>query len=287
MLPFYFVKDGDLLAVVNGQTGRVAVSGGRRKVSYPWVIEPLFYTVLLTFLLGLWAGFSPEMMIYGGAVIAIVAFSVMEQGRTSLVRSVLLRSRAARARRDGEALAVEEGKNVLKNPFDNTPVFVEKNGDGEPVPVRIRFYPPRRVLAIAWNALATLFLPAIIAGAIRLLELSAEGGRFSDGFKPGGGAAWYTFAAFLVFLYLLKGVRRDVYDHPYLYGILPDGKKKLIGRRRDRKVSVVNMFGMGEKDGKGRPITLFWYITHMGGLGWFLGGTMLFLLIGSVAAILN
>ncbi len=287
MLPFYFLKEGDLLAVVNGQTGRVAVSGGRKKVSFPWAIEPLLYTVLLTFLLGLWSGFSLEMMVYGGAVIAIIAFSVMEQGRTSLVRNILLRSRSARARREGEPLTSEEGRNGLKNPFDNTPVFIEKGRSGSPVPVRIRFYPFRRVIAIIWNAFSTLFLPALIAGAIRILELRGEGGRFFDGFDLTGGAAWYTLAAFLVFLYLLKGVRRDVYDRPYIYEILPDGKKKLIGTRRDRKVGVVSMFGMGETDERGRPITLFWYITHTGGLGWFLGGTMLFLLIGSVAAILG
>ena len=182
---------------------------------------------------------------------------------------------------------IEEGRNVLKNPFDNTPVFVEKDRNGEDVSVRVRFYPFRRVIAIIWSAFSTLFLPAIIAGAIRLLELCGDGGRFFDGFDPVDGAAWYTLAAFLVFLYLLKGVRRDVYDRPYIYEILPDGRKKLIGRRRDRKVSVAGMFGMGETDERGRPITLFWYITHAGGLGWFLGGTMLFLLVGSVAAILN
>ena len=98
----------------------------------------------------------------------------------------------------------------------------------QPVPVRIRFYPFRRVIAIIWSAFSTLFLPALIAGAIRLLELCGEGGRFFDGFDLTGGAAWYTLAAFLVFLYLLKGVRRDVYDRPYIYEILPDGKKKEI-----------------------------------------------------------
>ena len=287
LLPFYYLKEVDLLAVVNGQTGRVAVSGSRKRVSFPWVIEPLLYTIILTFLLGLWSGFNLEMMVYGGAVIAIIAFAVMEQGRTSLVRNILLRSRSARAHREGDALTVEEGRNVLRNPFDNTPVFVEKDRNGKAVPVRIRFYPFRRVIAIIWSAFSTLFLPALIAGAIRLLELCEDGGRFFDGFDLIGGAAWYTLAAFLVFLYLLKGVRRDVYDRPYIYEILPDGRKKLIGRRRDRKVGVAGMFGMGETDERGRPITLFWYITHAGGLGWFLGGTMLFLLVGSVAAILN
>ena len=65
LLPFYYLKEGDLLAVVNGQTGRVAVSGGRKKVSFPWVIEPLLYSIILTFLLGMWSGFNLEMMVSG------------------------------------------------------------------------------------------------------------------------------------------------------------------------------------------------------------------------------
>ena len=33
-----------------------------------------------------------------------------------------------------------ESKNILKNPYDNTPVFYEMNDKGQKVPVRIRFY---------------------------------------------------------------------------------------------------------------------------------------------------
>ena len=53
LLPVYFIKSGKLTAVMNGQTGRIAVSKEREKKSYPWMIEPLLYTILATLLLSI------------------------------------------------------------------------------------------------------------------------------------------------------------------------------------------------------------------------------------------
>jgi len=285
LLPVFFIKTGKLLAVMNGQTGRIAVSERRQKITFPWVIEPSVYTLLLTLLIGWWSGFILELMLMCGLVLGIIIFCVMSEGRTSLIRSITVRTKASRARRRGGALEVEEAENILKNPYDNTPVFYEKNESGRTVPVRIRFYTVGRWLFIIMNAFVTVFLPAIIAAVIRL-ALSGPAG-FAEGFQPVYGAPWYVLAAFIVLLYLVKGVRRDVYDHPYIYEILPDGGERLIGKSRDRRVSVLSMFGDGETDEKGRRIGLIWLITHIGGMGYFLGISMLVLIIGSVAAILD
>ena len=47
------------------------------------------------------------------------------------------------------------------------------------------------------------------------------------------------------------------------------------------------MFGVGEPDDDGKRIGFFRYLWMLGGVGLFLGGTLLFILIGCVAAILS
>ncbi len=285
LLPVYFIRSGDLLAAMNGQTGRIAVSTARKKKSFPWIIEPLLYTIILTFLLGLWSHFLPELMLYGGLVIAIIIFAVMGDGRKSLVRSVTLRTKAGRAKRVGETLVIDDSRDILKNPWDNTPVFYERNGQGACVPVRIRFYTAGRWIGILLNAFVTVFLPAIIAAVLRLVTMG-RGARFLDGFRPLYGAAWYVLAAVIVLVYLVKGVRRDAYDRPYLYEIMPDGGERLIGTRADRKVTVLSMFGIGRTTPDGKRVTVFRFVRMLGGAGVFLALALLGILAGSVAAIL-
>ena len=110
---------------------------------------------------------------------------------------------------------------------------------------------------------------------------------FTDGYRIGYGAAWYVLAGFLAILYLTKGVRRDVYDHPIMYEILPDGRKRLIGKRSDRKISVLTMFGVGKRESNGKKLTLFRLIGSMGGIGIFLLAVVLITLVGSIAAIIS
>ena len=154
------------------------------------------------------------------------------------------------------------------------------------VPVRLRFYPIGRQVSVIINLLITIFLPAIIAAFIRWASMGS-GEKFMDGYAPEYGAAWYVFAAFLAILYWAKGVRTDAYDHPYIYQIMEDGKQKLIGSSDSRRLSVLSMFGVGERDENGKRIGLFRYLWMLGGVGLFLGGTILFILIGCVAAILS
>lgn len=285
LLPVYFIRSGSLLAAMNGQTGRIAVSTQRQKKTFPWVIEPLLYTVLLTLLLGLWSHFSPEMMLYGGIVLAIIIFSVMGDGRTALIRNVVQKTKAGRAKRIGDELQIDDSRDILKNPYDNTPVFYEPDEQGKPVPVRIRFYTIGRWLAILLRSLVTIFLPALLAAVIRLITMDS-GARFADGFQPLYGAAWYTVAAFIVLLYLVKGVRRDVYDHPYLYELRPDGTTRLMGQRSERRVSILSMFGIGRLDADGKRITVIRFLRMLGRAGVFLSVTLVVILAGCVAAIL-
>ena len=286
LLPVYFIKSGKLTAVMNGQTGRISVSKSRKKKSSPWMLEPLLYTLLATLLSGSFYRFSLFPLLLFGFVFACIFFAVMGDGRHSLIRSVMLRSEAAKARREDGELKIDESRDILKNPYDNTPVFYEINDQGQTVPVKVRFYSFGRWLYICTNTFVLVFLPALIAALLRLAQMEPWE-AFTDGYRIGYGAVWYVLAGFLAILYLAKGVRRDVYDHPILYEILPDGRKRLIGKRSDRKISVLAMFGVGKRESNGKKLTLFRMIGAMGGIGIFLLAAVLITLVGSIAAIIS
>ena len=286
LLPVYFIKAKytGVTAVMNGQTGRIAVSTGREKKSRPWLWNWFLYTLgtflLLTFLFGnAWVG------LYITAVPFIIYGVMFSQNSSEVVRSIVLKTEAAKAERKGNALSIAEGEDVLENPYDNTPVFRERNDDGKLVPVHLRFYPLSRMVSVIVNTVVTVFLPAIIAAFFRWVSMK-EGEKFMDSFSPGYGAAWYCIAFIIALLYLSKGLRMDAFDHPFIYEILENGKEKLIGDSDSRKLTVLSMFGVGVKDENGESWGLIKTLRMMGGIGLFLGGALLFILIGSTAAII-
>lgn len=285
LLPVYFIKSGNLTAVMNGQTGRIAVSQNRKKKSNPWIIEPLVYTLIATGLLSIPYHFQIEYMGLFAFVFGAIFFSIMGEGRHSLIRRITLRSEAAKARREKGELKIEEGNDILRNPYDNTPVFYEKSKGGEEVPVRIRFYSPARILSIITNVVVTVLLPLIIAAVVRMVDISGTSQKFSDGFRPEYGAAWYVFAGLIAIIYFAKGVRKDVYDHPILYEAA-SGFRKKIGTRASRKLSIFSVLGIQRQNENGKRVSLFRAFRMLGGLGIFLEVFLAVLLTVSVAAIL-
>lgn len=207
----------------------------------------------------------------------------MGEGRHSLIRRITIRSEVAKAKREKGELKIEERNDILRNPYDNTPVFYEKNRCGEEVPVRIRFYNPIRILSIITNVIATVLLPLIIAAAVRLVDIWGTSQKFSDGFRPMYGAAWYVFAGLIAIIYFAKGVRKDVYEHPILYEAT-SGKK--LGTRASRKLSIFSVLGIQRRNENGKRVSLIKAFQMLGRTGIFLGLFLVFLLVESVAAIL-
>ena len=289
LLPVYFIKalfkDRGVTAVMNGQTGRIAVSTGREKKSRPWVWQWLLYTLgtflLLTFLFG-----NAMMGLFVTSVPFIIYGVMFSQNGGQVVRPIVLKTEAAKAERKGSTLSIAEGEDVLENPYDNTPVFREKNDEGKLVPAHLRFYPMSRMVSVIVNTVVTVFLPAIIAAFLRWATMK-EGEQFMDSFAPEYGAAWYCIAFIIALLYLSKGLRMDAYDHPYIYEILENGKEKLSGDKDSRKLTVLSMFGVGVKDAKGESRGLIKTLRMMGSEGLLFAGIFLFILIGSVAAIIS
>lgn len=268
LLPVYFIKSGKLTAVMNGQTGRIAVTKERKKRSNPWMIEPLLYTIIITLIMGCFFHFDIYPMALTGFIFACIFLAVMGEGRHSLIRRITLRSETAKARREEGELKIDESRDILKNPYDNTPVFYGQDSGGRTFPVQIRFLSFGRWFSILTRICLTVFLPLILAAILRLGQM-VEGDVFLDGFHPLYGAAWYVLTGFAAIIYLVKGVRKDIYDHPILYEILPNEKKRRIGKRSDRKVGISSM------------------LRSLGNIGVFLAVVLFALLAGSVAAIIS
>jgi len=279
LLPVYIIKQGELLAVMNGQTGRIAVSGSRTRVSYPWVIEPLIYTIVLTLALGYFFGFNPELIVYGGMVFGAIIFAIMGDGKKSLIRNVVLKTETAKARREGRRLRIDEEKDILRNPYDNSPVFREPDENGNLVPASISFYGPSRIIRLILTSLAVIFLPVILAAPLRLLVMEAHE-SFLSGFHMEYGAAWYVLAAMVVLIYLLKAGRVSVYDNPVIHEIMPDGTRRRIRNSGNGQCGFFSMFR--NENGESR---LKLFLKRDSETGCFAVGMVLFILLGSTLTI--
>lgn len=195
---------------------------------FPWVIEPLIYTAFATAVTAFFTWADLYNTILAAFVFACVFFGIMSEGKNSLIRRITIQTESARAAREDGVLKIEEGKDFLKNPYDNTPVFYEKDKRRKTVPVKIQFFTLSRIIKIILDVAILVFLPLLIAVIIRFFEISGKDWELMAGLRPAYGAAWYLFAGFVAIIYFAKGVRGDVYDHPILYDI-SNGKRKKMG----------------------------------------------------------
>ncbi len=267
LLPFYVQKVGSYIAVVNGQTGKVAVQSSQKsKESKRWLIEP----TLLTAAAALAAGFAFHFVIpyvLGAAFMAgLVFYTAFGQDRNRVFHRKIYKGKESRASRQDGKLKLSQEQNILKNPLSNAPAFYVNDGTRE-VHVEMRFYTPGRIFWMLMKMFVITFLPAILAV---LFHGGFEGLAFQYG------AAWYITAGGIDIIYWIRGVRWDVYNHPVLYEVMPDGTRKLFGDRKSRRLSILGVFGLEHvKD-----------LVVLGSVGALGIGFMAFLLLGSTLAII-
>jgi hypothetical protein len=191
---------------------------------------------------------------------------------------------AKSARTDGR-LEVTEEKNILKNPYDNTPVFIEKDENGRPVPAKITFYSPVRLMVFLVQSFVLVFLPAICAVPCRFLTMESGGG-FWDKFHIGYGAAWYCLTVVLVVVYYVKVMRGNIYEKPLVYQIMEDKSLRMIKQPEGKSVGFLSMFADRLAQTTGRRVDgnmlkeLF-----LSKEGMFLLGALSFIFLGSFFAI--
>ena len=229
LLPVYFLKAGRKLAVVNGQTGRVAVKTELEKTRFSkWILEPLLLSILV--ILSLWLAIgNPLIALISCPPLVLALFMQYAKGHFSIFGNIIEQSEQKKASRVKGELQVEKDTVLRKNPFPVVPVFQEKQGD-TPIDVTYRFYPWKRVVTVTIKTLLLYFLPTVIAFLFRnIVQESTQPVNLM------GSVIWFWCFGIFCMVYIFSGIRGDAYEHPYTYQI--DGnKRKLVGSRASRKL---------------------------------------------------
>ncbi len=236
LLPVYYVCKGDLMAAVNGQTGKVSVRALKDSHYYflPWWFKAIFVTLLLC---GTCFGaFSLFGMNLGGSlfitaplgffffVVVLCVYSDTTRNNFSVVSGrKIFTSGKETFRRDNGKLVLR--KEILEKKTV-PPVFFSKI-DGKDRPVVMRFTTPYRVVRMLLLSVIALFLPVIAALILNGFDLHA--------LNLGGSAVWFCIAVPVVPIYVLKFGIVELHDRPWIYTISKDGKKRRYHKKLEWK----------------------------------------------------
>ena len=227
LLPVYYYAKGDLMAAVNGQTGKVAVRSIRQSHFYflPWYFKAILMTALSCLLVAVGShvlGMNWNESLFVSALLGIVLLIVMlalysdttkNDFSIETDREIFVSGEKTFHRERGSLV---EDENVLKRKRLD-PVFFEKI-DGKYVPVELRFASFGRVLKTVLLTLFALFLPVILALFINGFDLSK--------IRLGGSAVWFCIFVPVLPVYVVKYAIAELYERPWVYVIDENGKRK-------------------------------------------------------------
>lgn len=251
LLPVYIVKcENGVAAAVNGQTGKISIATGKTKnLTRFWWVAPLLATVAVCVAGSYFA--DMELGFWGGVVFGIIFFAIASTRHEIKIVD--------------ENISFPKDK---KTHNDTRVQFFANFGSGE-VPVNIKFFTFGRIFKTVLGILSMIFLPVLIAVPLQLLR----GQPISD-IHILYGAAWYTIFGFLAIVAAGGLAKSMMYSVPLYYQILPNGKTKRVKKTGPKKrVSLKGMLSQRN-------------IKIDGTIGCFLIGFPLFVLIGSVLAMI-
>ncbi len=240
LFPMYVLKKGRLSAVVNGQTGRVAVSlKDKEKKPFPfWAAEALIYTAAVTLILCAVVSFTWEYAALFGIFFGLLFFVVMGYDRAPISARVIKRGEKVQARREDGRLLIS--RNELSVPKLSPLVFYE-NIEGRKTAVEYKFLPPRRILSLAVQSLAMIFTPVVVAGAIAAVRGVVNGnGALTEisEIDLRGGSIWFIFTVVFGVIFTMWSARIKAYDKPYIYEIVQNGERRLTGNAKMRRMTL-------------------------------------------------
>ena len=224
VLPAYYLRCGDVVAAVNGQTGKVAVRERKDRFLLPWQLKPLAAIVALiglTFLCTYFAFPEIEAAIFVTGALSIFFIVVVltayhdHYGGSSRFR---LRRRI---------LTSDDSR-----PDVAPPVFYEEL-DGAERPVRLKFTTPFRTLRMAALAAVVTFLPLVIAFML-------NGFSFS-GLTVAGAAVWLCIFVPVSPIYFIKFGRIDLHERPLIYTPDKNGRMRRYRRKPDFKAALFEL----------------------------------------------
>ena len=227
LLPVYYVCKGDMMAAVNGQTGKVSVRALKesRYFFLPWWLKAIIATLLLCgavfgglVLFGMGLGgslFITSLLGFFFLITVLCVYSDTTRNRFSVVsgREIFTSGEAA-FRRDGGKLVLRE--NLLERKTVSPVFFTRINGEERPV--ILRFTSLRRVIRMLLLSMIVMFLPVIVA-------LLLNGFDFQK-LHLAGSAVWFCIAVPVVPIYILKFGVVELHDRPWVYTVSKNGKKK-------------------------------------------------------------
>ena len=207
VLPAYYLRVGEVIAAVNGQTGKVAVRERKDRFLLPWQLKPIAAILLLiaaTFTITFFASHRDMMatLFLTGilSIFFLVVVSTAYHDEYAGTRRFKLRRRI---------LTSDD-----KRPLQTEPEFYEKI-DGASVPVKLKFTTPLRTLKSAMLAVVVTLLPLILAFIFN--------GFSPKGLTLGGSAVWLCIFVPVSPIYFIKFARLNLYERPLIY-LNKDGK---------------------------------------------------------------
>ena len=217
VLPVYYLRVGDTLAAVNGQTGKVAIRERKDRYLMPWWIRPILGSLLFPALAyGIMAFFGVEpmgrLMVAGMLCIFLlfVLFTAYHNqygglGRERLPRRVFTWENSR-----------DRGTTPVATPIAPPEFYMPI--DGRDRAVELSFTTPLRMLNMGLLAFCVVFLPYILAFFFN--------GCSFRGFTMGGGAVWLCVMVPLAPVFLIKYGRLELYEHPIVRYRDDDGRQK-------------------------------------------------------------
>lgn len=210
LLPVYYIQVNNVIAAVNGQTGKVAVRERRDRFLLPWWIKPIALTAL-TFgvcilVTGLLGGTFEEALIYGGMISFIflitsfALYSDYSSPRWRLRRRIYTSSGGPYVRNEGSLM---QTKSPLPTGVPR-PIIVAKIKDVLRA-VRVKYSAPGRIAFMVFLMLLAIGLPLLI---VICNPGTAVGGLF---------CAILCITVPTAPIYFLKFGRLEIYEHPWFY----------------------------------------------------------------------
>lgn len=233
LLPVYYLCEGDLMAAVNGQTGKVSVRAEKESHYYflPWWFKAIVATIAFCAIaFGVFHAFGMELatsLIVTGVLALFFIIVTLCVFSDSTHNSFAVEAGREVFTSGEQTFHREQGKlvqdDVLLERRVATPVF-RWTIDGKEQPVTLRFTTPWRILKMVLTCLFVLFLPVIIALIINGFDFAR--------LNLGGSAVWFCIAVPVVPIYLLKFGIVEFYQKPWVYVEGPNGRKRRWKEKR-------------------------------------------------------
>ena len=238
LVPVYYICRGDLMAAVNGQTGKVSVRALKESHYYflPWWLKALISTLILVA-----AAYGAFRLFGMSAVTSLFMTGLL--GFFYLIVVLCLYSDTTK-----NSFSVEAGRKIFTSGEEtfhrergklvrNEKILARKIAppvffypiDGQERQVTMKFTSPARILRMLLLAAVAMFLPVIIAFPLTGFDVSK--------LNLSGSAVWFCLAVPTVPIYLLKFGIVDLHKHPWIYTVSENGRKKRFRRKPEAKIS--------------------------------------------------